>query len=134
MKKKIKNDRVVAIAFFTIFNVTPTTLLANHHEAGIPVALQFIDKIKNQPVFQLHFHGDIHFDQYSIRIRDENGISLYNENIKGGSFIKKFILNTEELGDETLYFEISSKKLNATEVYQVNRLTFCKNELVYTTL
>jgi len=83
--------------------------------------LTFIGNIKNQPLFQLNFTGEANYDEYTITIKDEAGITLYRENIKGGSFTKKFLINTEELGNTTLKFEIASKNSKSSVFYEVNR-------------
>ena len=122
MKKIFSNNRLIAIAFFTMFTagITPS-LLANDPKPAVPVELTFAGYIKNQPLFQLNFTGNAQQDEFTIIISDEYGITLYKENIKGEIFNKKFLLNTDEIGDNTLRFEIFCKKTNNSVTYEVNR-------------
>lgn len=89
----------------------------------MPVELKLIGSINDQPLFQLSYAGTTVQDDFTIIIRDEDGNSLYRENIKGESFTKKFLLNRDEVGSGTLRFEITSKKNSKTVVYEVNRNT-----------
>ncbi|MBK7562752.1 MAG: hypothetical protein IPI68_14955 [Chitinophagaceae bacterium] len=89
------------------YNYLPFCLPKN---PSVPVEMKFAGLLNNQPMFQLSFYGNAQQDEFTISIRDENGNSLYRENIKGENFTKKFLLNTDEIGDDTLLFEILSKK------------------------
>ena len=124
MKKIFNNNRLIAIAFFTVFSATAVSALANDSSNLVmPLELKLIGSINNQPLFQLSYAGTTEQDDFTIIIRDENGNSLYRENIKGESFTKKFLLNRDDVGDGTLRFEITSKKNSKTVVYEVNRNT-----------
>lgn len=127
MEKIFLNKRIVVIAFFTLFStaVMPAT---GHESDSVPVELKFVRWVKDQPIFQFDFTGNVQNDEFTIVIRDEFKNILYNENIKGEFFTKSFLLNTDEVGDETLYFEILSKKSNQSKVYAVNRHTFAEQE------
>lgn len=124
MKKIFSNNRLIAIAFFTVFSVAaaPFAMAADSsYNRVMPVELKLVGNINNQPIFQLSYAGNAEQDEFTIIIRDENGNSLYRENIKGESFTKKFLLNKDEIGDGTLRFEIFSKKHSKSVVYEVNR-------------
>ncbi|MCY7309166.1 MAG: hypothetical protein LH619_00170, partial [Chitinophagaceae bacterium] len=60
-------------------------------------------------------------DEFTIIITDEGGNTLYRENIKGQNFTKKFLLNTEELGDNTVRFEVFCNNTKKSVMYEVNR-------------
>jgi hypothetical protein len=133
MKKIFSNNRLIAIAFFTVFSVAAAPFAqaadSSNHRV-MPVELKLIGSINDQPLFQLSFAGNAEQDEFTIVIRDENGNSLYRENIKGENFTKKFLLNRDEIGDGSLRFEVSSKKFNKTVVYEVNRNTRQVEDLV----
>jgi hypothetical protein len=122
MKRVFKNNRLIAIAFFTVFSVAaaPSVLANGTKPSAIPVELKLIGSIKNQPLLQLDFNGTAEENEFTIIIRDDLGNSLYKENIKGEIFSKKFLVNTEEMGDATIIFEIISRKTNKNVMYQVN--------------
>ena len=129
MKKIFRNNRLVAIAFFTLFSVAAApAALATEHPV-IPVALTYVGHVQNQPMFQLSFNGNEAQNEITIIITDEYGNSLYRENIKASNFTKKFVLNTDEIGDETLHFTIFCKNTKKSVEYAVNRSSRTVNEV-----
>lgn len=136
MKKIFSNNRLIAVAFFTVFSVTGTPGSARYpsNEYAIPVELKLIGSINNQPLFQLTYAGIMEQDEFTIGITDAEENLLYRENIKGENFTKKFLLNKEEVGEGTLRFEITSKKYSKTIVYQINRNTHQVEDLVISKL
>ena len=58
---------------------------------------------------------------FRIVITDEAGIELYNADVKGDVFSKQFLLNTEDLGDAILHFEITGRKSGRKALYKVSR-------------
>ena len=132
MKKIFKNSRLIAIAFFTVFTGAAASPAMANNGKDLPVELKFVGSINNQTIFQLNISGtdlDMQND-YTLFIRDEYGNNVYRENIKGENFTKKFLLNTDEIGDDTLQFEIMSKKSKKSVVYEVNRNTRSVEEVV----
>ncbi len=122
MKKIFNNNRLIALAFFTVFSVAMSPAAkAGEKNPAVPVELKFAGLIKNQPLFQLNFFGSAAQDEFTIIITDEDGSTLYRENIKGENFTKKFLLNTDEIGDNTLRFEILCNKSKKSVTYEVNR-------------
>jgi hypothetical protein len=124
MKKILSNNRLIAIAFFTVFSIAAApAAMAHDKNPAVPVELIFLGHVKNQPMFQLSFTGDATQNDFTILITDEYGNSLYRENIKAENFTKKFLLNTDEIGDETLHFTIYCKNTKKSVEYAVNRNT-----------
>ena len=124
MKKIFNNPSLIAIAFIAVVSLgfTSNVKAANEDpKPAVPVELKFAGFIQNQPLFQLNFMGDAQHDEFTINISDEFGNSLYKETIKGQVFNKKYLLNTEEIGDNKLRFEVLCRKTNSTVVYEVNR-------------
>jgi hypothetical protein len=119
MKKIISNNRLLALAFFTVFNFS---LAANASAGPIPSPLEFkfIGMMKNNPVFELKFISPEAEEKMTITVKDRYGNSLYEENIRSSAFSKKFLLNTEEIGDEVLRFEIRSSASGKTVSFDVN--------------
>ncbi len=121
MKKIFINKKLIIIAFFTVFSIgSATSAIANDGKNPLPVELKFVGNIKNQPLFQLSFAGNAEENDFTITIRDEEGNALYSENIKGENFYKKFLLNSEETGSDTLRFEVISKKSGKSVVFEIN--------------
>ena len=124
MKMIFNNNRLIAIAFFTVFSLAMApAAIAGEKNPAVPVEMKFAGLIKNQPMFQLNFTGNPLQNEFTIIITDEYGNSIYRENIKGENFTKKFLLNTDEIGDNTLLFEIFSNKTKQSVTYKVNRNT-----------
>lgn len=122
MKKIFNNNRIIAIAFLTVFTVAlAPAAMAIEKKPVVPAELVFVGNIKNQPVFQLTVTGSTAQDEFTILILDEAGNSLYRENIKSENFSKKFLLNIDEIGDNTLRFEVYCKKTKQSVVYEVSQ-------------
>ncbi len=121
MKKVLINTRILAIGLAATFTTAfSSPALAIDEKKAIPVELKFLGNIEKQPVFELTFKN-AEENEYTVIVRDEFSNVLYRDKIKGGTVTKKFILNTEELGDTKIQFEIVGKKTEKTVVYEVNR-------------
>jgi hypothetical protein len=109
---------IVALAFTLAFS-TPT--MANDGEKGDhKTELKFIGNMENQPVFELNLSNKEE-DEYTVIFRDENGNILFNDKFKGAGITKKFLLKSDEFGDEVLNVIVKSKLGNTTETYTINR-------------
>lgn len=113
---------IVAIAVFSVIGFTPViaadTTLSN---PTFPVELKYAGTFKNQPLIQLNFAGSTEDKVFNIVVTDETGVVLYNADVKGDVFSKQFLLNTEDLGDAVLKFEIIGRKSGKSVSYRVNR-------------
>jgi len=120
--KKI-STRLVAIALMAVFTTAfVSTAMANDEIKTIPVELKFVGNVNEQPLFHLVFNG-AEETQFTITIRDSYGNVFYRENVKGSQFMKKFLLNIDELDEGKLKFEISSKSYEKPVVFEVNNST-----------
>jgi hypothetical protein len=130
MKTLIKT-RIVAIALVAALTVAFTTpVLANTTgENPQAVELKYLGQYKNQPVFELTFKNSEEAD-FTVVIRDEQDNIVYKDFIKSGTTSKKYMLNTEELGDIPVNFEITSRKTDKTVVYKVNKNTRVVEDVV----
>jgi butyrate kinase len=118
-----QNKIIIAIAFFSVMlfaqaNATDTT----EGITSLPVELKFAGTIKNQPLIQLKFSGTEEETEFNITITDQHGVELYNNTVNGKNFVKQFLLNTNDLEDAVLQFEITGKKSGKKAVYKVSRL------------
>jgi len=129
MEKIFLNKRLVIIAFFTVFSSASSPAIANDNCGDGTVELKLIRWIKGQPMFQLDFAGHSQSDEFTIIIRDELNSVLYQQKIVGQNFSKNFLLNTLEIGDNTLNFEVVCNKPNTSIVYKINRNTFQREEI-----
>lgn len=123
MKIKMRNFGMMLMAVVAFTFAFSTTTLANNGEKtpnSSTIELKFIGHYENQPVFQLNLNN-IEEDEFSITFRDEYGNVLYSGKVKGSHISKKFMLNTEEIGDNVLSVEVKAKKNDKSEVYKINR-------------
>lgn len=132
MKKIVRNNRIVVLAFFTVFTVVASLTARASGEYELPVQLKYAGVVNNQPVYKLIVSGTQGADDYTVVIRDENQNAIYRENIKGESFTKSFVLNTAELGDEKLQFEVYSRNNRKTVTFEVARVTQIEEKVVVT--
>jgi len=131
MNKIFRNNRLIAIAFFTAFSVaaTPAAIANNNHDE-IPVELKFIGIINDQQIFKLNFSGNNEENNFIINLKDESGNILYKENIKGEHFSKKFLFNNDEIAGELVRLEVISKMTNKIAVFEIKGQTRYVDEIV----
>lgn len=122
MKKIFRNSRIIAVAFLTVFSFAASATDSVRVNPVVPAELKYAGMLKENPVFELSVDGG-EPDDYVISIADVNGVRLYSERIKAGKFTKRFLLNSEELGEEKLYFTVYSKKSNQSAVYEISSNT-----------
>jgi hypothetical protein len=134
MKKIFRNSRLIAIAFFTVFTAAAAPSASANHSKDLPVELKFFGSINNQTIFQLNISGNDLQNDFTLIIRDETGNNIYRENIKAGNFSKKFLFNKDELGDDTLQFEVFCRNTGKSVVYEINRKYHTTDQLVVSEL
>lgn len=118
--KQIKT--IIAIAIFSVISLTQVNAAdTTTSNPTLPVELKYAGTFKSQPLIQLNFTGSKDENVFNIIITDESGVVFYNADLKGEIFSKQFLLNTDDLGDAVLKFEITGKKSGKTVSYRVNR-------------
>lgn len=128
MEKIFLNKRILVIAFFTVFTTGSKSAQSHATDHSVPVELNFVRWVKDHPIFQLTVNGNANNDEFTITVKDEFNNALYKDNIKAENFTKSFLLNTDEIGDHTLRFEIVSKKSGASKEFHIDRNSFVKEE------
>lgn len=124
------NLRILAIAFVSVFAIAfASPALANDKTEPASVELKYLGQLKNQPLFELTFNN-AQDNEFIVVIRDEFNTVLYKEIVKSGVTSKKYLLNTEELGDVGLQFEITGRTTDKTIVYGVNKNSRFVEDLV----
>ncbi len=120
--KTVLNYRNAAIALLTVFAVALAPAAhATDDKNPSAIELKFLGNFRNNPVFELTIANPGNEKEFVINIRDEYGNSLYREVLTNGVLSKKFLLNTDEIGNEPIRFEVTGKKSNKTVVYEVNQ-------------
>ena len=125
----------VAVALFLVLSVTiATPVMANEEDKKNPsIELKHIGNRENQPIFQLSLTSPVE-DEFTITLRDKEGNVLYSDRVKGTSITKKFLVSTEDLGDNILTVEVKGKKSPKSEIYTINRKQNIVEETLVTKL
>jgi len=122
--KKYFAGTSVALFFAFILAIPGSSKASNDKddkkEGTSVIDLKFVGNVNNQPVFQLNLQNAIE-DEYTVIFRDQYGNILYSERYRGTNITKRFVLNTEELGDESVNVIVRTRKSNKTETYSINR-------------
>ena len=121
MKTQMKSTRIIVLALAFIFTLGLSfSASANQAKDGDTTGLNYLGKYQNMPVFEVTFGNDTE-SEHIVTIKDDNKNVLYRDVVKAGIPSKKYVLNTEEVGDAPLQFEVSGKKTKTSVVYQINR-------------
>lgn len=120
MKTLLINTRILAIAFASVFAVAFTSPVLAAEKDPAPVELKYLGQLRNQPLFELTFNNEEN-TEFLVVIRDEFRNVLYKETVKAGVTSRKYALNTDDLGDISIQFEITGKQTDKTIVYEVNK-------------
>jgi hypothetical protein len=128
MKKILRTNQLFVIVLFSLFSLASLPALAAQAPA-LPVEFTFIGNMKSQPVYQLTINGQPGNNEFSVIIRDEYGNILYWENTKSGTFAKKFLFNTDEIGSNTLQLEVYSRKTKESVLYKISNESRLNQEL-----
>jgi hypothetical protein len=122
MKKIFRNNRLIAMAFLTLYSTAAAaSVQPDISFSDRQVELSFIGTIYHQSVFQLKVNSSPG-DEFTLSLTDIYGYHVYRENIKAGMFSKKFLFDTDELSDETLQLEVYNRTTKQTVLYKI-RLT-----------
>ena len=126
--KQLKNMFVMALAAMVLTS-SATAMTKKEKPAALPVELQLAGNIQNMPLLQLVFKNNDNSSRYLVTITDENGVVLYNDQVTKGNAGKQFLLNTEDLGNATLQFEITDTKSRKSVQYRVSAAATITNKI-----
>ena len=116
----IVRNVTMALAGFLITSAASAGIVKEDPKT-VSVDFKFLGTFRSKPVFELNFTNASVEKDYLLQIRDVYGNVLYKETIGSNTLNKKFMLNTDEIEDDILRVEISSRKNNHTVVYEINR-------------
>jgi hypothetical protein len=123
MKSLLTGARITAMALAVILTFAFATSahaieIEKAGKATIPVELKYRGIYKSKPLFEVVI-GNTEDREYTITVKDAEGIMLYREKVRGAQISKYFVMN-EEVENQSLEFVISCRKTNETVVYKVN--------------
>jgi hypothetical protein len=134
MKTLLNNTRIIAVALVAVFAVAFTSpVLANESKEPQPVELKYIGQYKTYPVFEVNLNAEESSD-FIVIIRDDQQNIVYKDFIKSGTTSKKYVVNTDEVGDIPLKFEIVNKKTDKSVVFEINKSTRTVQDMVVSKL
>ena len=84
------------------------------------VVMKYAGSIGNDPLFHLQISSSNPHPDFLISISDNNGITLFREDFSGNNFSKRFLINKDEVGDETLRVEIRDRRSRKVVTYLIN--------------
>lgn len=123
MKTLLNKTRTAAVALVAVLAVAFTSpVLANESKEPQPVELKYLGQYKTYPVFEVNLNSEEASD-FVVIIRDDQQNIVYRDFIKSGTSSKKYVVNTDEVGDIPLKFEITNKKTDKTVVFETNKST-----------
>ncbi|MGN6417927.1 MAG: hypothetical protein ACTHMC_10575 [Pseudobacter sp.] len=113
------------LSLVTVLVLTVSVAFANGEKnpktnATNSIEVKHIGNYENQPIFQLNLTAS-EADEFTITLRDSDGNVLYADKVKGTNITKKFLLTTQEIGDNLVTIEVKAKKNAKAEVYTINR-------------
>lgn len=122
MKKIMKNNKFLALAFITVFS---TSAFAGNNpeknkENSVTSELTHLGNVEENPLVLLKVDGNENQNDFTVAITDNLGQVLYKQNIKGESFSKKFLFNSEEIGESTLYLTVTCRNTKTSTVYELS--------------
>jgi hypothetical protein len=102
MKKNLKRN-IVAALFFAMPALMTSPAFAGTAD---PVAVvKFVGYKNSQPVYTMNIENPGN-EKLTILIKDEEGVVIHEEVVKGTNITKTFQVNREELGKNTISFEV----------------------------
>ena len=135
MKNVIKNYRTLSIALIAAFALSFSTVTKANDEiknkSVAAIELKFIGELENKPVLELNL-TNVEEDQFTITFFDHYGNVIYSNKVKGTNITKKYLINSEEIGDDVLRLEVKAKNGHNTEVYTIQRSQTSVNATVVT--
>jgi len=123
MKRVMKNKNMMIIAVIAMLTLGTATVVSATPLNDEPVEIKYLGSVKNQPIFQLNLSTGNEKAEYIVTIKDEFGVELYSERIKGGNVTRKYRIDTDEVSLSGISFEVLNKQTAETSVYKVNSTT-----------
>jgi hypothetical protein len=97
---------------------------------GIRAAIKYVGTADDQLIFKLEIENSVN-DSYSIKIRDEEGNTFFEERFRDKKLTRRFAIKKEDAG-ELLTFIIKSSRDQQVETFQIDRNVRMIEDLVIT--
>lgn len=137
MKKQILSTvkkSILSLGFTSLVLIgLATTASARTTDTTPAPAVKYIGSLDGQPVFKVELNNATAKVQY-LTIKDDQGVVLYAEKIKGKQFSKSFKFENSDRDNVKLTFIVESDKNVQSQEFSVNTNTRVYNDVVVTTL
>ena len=97
---------------------------------GVHAAIKYVGTQDDQLIFKLEIDNNLN-ESYSLKIRDEEGNTFFEERFKDKKVSRRFAIKKEDAG-ELLTFIIRSSKDQQIETFQIDRNVRMVEDLVIT--
>ena len=125
---------ILGLAFTSLVLIGTTTSAFAHTTDTTPApAVKYLGSLDGQPVFKVELNNATAKVQY-LTIKDDQGVVLYAEKIKGKQFSKSFKFENSDRDNVKLTFIVESDKNVQSQEFKVNTNTRVYNDVVVTTL
>ena len=138
MKKQIFSTLVrksiISLGFtsLVLFGLANTASAGTTDTTPTP-AVKYVGSLDGQPVFKVDLKNESAKAQY-LTIKDDQGVVLYAEKIKGKEFSKSFKFENSDRDNVRLTFIVENEKGVQSQEFKVNTNTRVLNDVVVTTL
>ncbi len=141
MKKQMIRSAFVATSvrtFLGLFLAAVLLIVPGFHSAaqdvgGSKPVISYLGKVNNQPVVQVEIENNEE-KPLQISIHDAHRVLLYTTEFNGKKFSKKFQIAQDQPENIKLILTVSSGKSRETQVVELNRSTYVKEEFSVTKL
>jgi hypothetical protein len=96
-------------------------------------AVKYVGSLDGQPLFKVELNNENTKFQY-LTIKDDQGVVLFSEKIKGKEFSKTFRFESLDRDNVKLSFIVETDKGTQSQEFKVNTNTRVLNDVVVTTL
>ncbi len=102
MKKNIKNFIAAMLIIMPSLLSTSSFALDNNDPQAV---VKFVGYKNAQPVYCLSINNPT-VEKLTVTVRDQDGTVLYEEIVTGNYISKNFLLDRNDLGNNTIFFEV----------------------------
>lgn len=127
--KKILLTSAVALTFLFTASATPV----GGGENRPTVEMSAAGRINKQPVYQLRLNNE-QAARYYILVKDEFGETLYEEYVSGKNISRNYQLNTMELGNTAVVFEVYNTLGWLTGSFRISPLRPAETAVLHNTV
>jgi hypothetical protein len=120
--KAIKT-KMITMGLVSLFTIGLTQPSWSAGKGENPVELKVISNVDNAPLFQFKANNEVE-SEYTLKVKDANGVLLYSETLKGKNVLRKYKLDLSDADISDVLnvrFEVTNIQTKETFVYKISR-------------